>query len=77
MILRNFISLWVFTVDMENSLRFESLLQSIWMEWKLHRSEFRYARSHLNADNEVTSHQFEILPQSEISNPFEFNSGLM
>ena len=31
----------------------------------------------MNADNEVTSHRSEILPRSEISNRFEFTSGLM
>ena len=55
MILGNFISLRAFTVYMENSLQFEILL----------RSEFHYARSHVNADNEVTSHRSEILPQSD------------
>ena len=68
MILRNFISLRAFTVYMENSLRFEN---------SLHRSEFHSPQSHVNADNEVTSHRSEILPQSEISNRFEFTSGLM
>ena len=53
MILRNFISLRAFTVYMENSLRFEIL----------HRSEFHYARSHVNADNEVTSHRSEFYPE--------------
>ena len=33
--------------------------------------------SHVNADNEVTLHRSEILPQSEISKRFEFTSGLM
>ena len=41
------------------------------------RSEFHSARSHVNADNEVTSHLSEILSRSEISNRFEFTSGLM
>ena len=41
------------------------------------RSEFHSARSHVNADNEVTSHRSEILSRSEISNRFEFTSGLM
>ena len=77
MILRNFISLRVFTVYMENSLRFEISLRSIWPKWNSHRSEFRYARSHVNADNKVTSHRSEILPRSEISNQFEFTLGLM
>ena len=77
MILRNFISLRAFTVYMENSLRFEISLRSIWLKWNLHRSEFHYAESHVNADNEVTSHRSEILPRSEISNQFEFTSGLM
>ena len=67
MILRNFISLRVFTVYMEKSLQFE-ISQSIWQN--LHQSEFHYARSHVNADNEVTSHRKEILSQSEISNQF-------
>ena len=70
MILRNFISLQAFTVYMENSLQFEISLRSNW-------SEFHYARTHVNADNEVTSHRSEILPWSEISNRFEFTSGLM
>ena len=35
------------------------------------RSEFRSGRSRVNADNEVTSHQSEILSRSEISNRFE------
>ena len=77
MILRNFISLRAFTVYMENSLRFEISLRSIWPKWNLHRSEFHYAQSHVNADNEVTSHRSEILTHSEISNRFEFTSGLM
>ena len=74
MILGNFISLRAFTDYMENPLRFEI---SIWPKWNLHRSDFHYARGHVNADNKVTSHQSEILPRSEISNRFEFTSGLM
>ena len=31
----------------------------------------------MNADSEVTSHRSEILSRSEISNRFEFTSGLM
>ena len=77
MILHNFISLRPFTVYMKNSLRFEILLRSIWQKWNLRRSEFYYAQSHVNADNEVTSHRSEILPRSEISNRFEFISGLI
>ena len=77
MILRNFSSLRAFTVYMENPLWFEISLRSIWLKWNLHRSEFRYARIHVNTDNEVTSHQSEILSRSEISNRFEFTSGLM
>ena len=75
MTLRKFISLRAFTVYMENSLRFEISLRSIWPKWNLHRSEFHYARSHVSADNEVTSHRSEILSPSEISN--RFDSGLM
>ena len=77
MILRNFISLLAFTVYMDNSLRFEISLRSIWPEWNLHQSEFHYAQGHVNADNEVTSHRSEILPRSEISNGFEFTLGAM
>ena len=77
MILRNFISLRAFTGYKENSLRFEITLRSIWPKWNLHQKEFHYARSHVNADSEVTSHRSEILPRSEISNWFEFTSGLV
>ena len=77
MILRKFILLQEFTVYMENSLHFEISLRSIWAKWNLHQNEFHYMRSHVNADNEVTSYRSEILPQSEISNWFEFTSGLM
>ena len=77
MILRNFILLQAFTVYMENSLRFEISLRSIWPKWNLHRSEFHYAWTHVNADNEATWHRSEILPRSEFSNRFEFTSGLM
>ena len=73
MILRKLISLREYTVCMENSLQFEISLPSR----NLHQSEFHCARSHVNADNEVTSHPSEILPPSEISNQFEFTSGLM
>ena len=76
MILRNLISLRGFTVYMENSLRFKISLRSIWPKWNLHRNEFHFARSHVNADNEVTLQRNEILPWSEISNQFEFTSGL-
>ena len=48
-----------------------------WPKWNLRQSEFHSARSHVNADNEVTSHHSEILSWSEISNRFEFTSGLM
>ena len=61
MILCNFISLRAFFVYMKNSLRFEISLRSIWPKWNLHRSEFHSARSHVNADNEITSHWSEIL----------------
>ena len=58
----------------EISNRFE---MSFRLHGNLHRSKFHYALSHVNADNEVTSHRSEILPQSEISNRFKFTSGLM
>ena len=77
MILRNFISLRAFIVYMENLLRFEISLRSIWPKWNLHRSEFHSTQSHENADNKATSHQREIFSQSEISNRSEFTSGLM
>ena len=52
MILRNFISLRAFTVNIEISLQFNL---------KFPRNEFHSAQSHVNADNEVTSHRSEIL----------------
>ena len=58
MILRNFISLRAFTVNIEISLRFEISLQ---FNLKFPRNEFYSAQSHVNADNEVTSHRSEIL----------------
>ena len=66
------ISLRAFTVNMENLQRFEFSLQSIWEKWNLHRNEFRSARSHV-----IISHRSETLSQSEISNWFEFTSGIM
>ena len=77
MILRNFISLWAFTVYMENSLQFEILLWSFRPKWNLHRNEFHYTRIHVNADNEINSHRYEILSRSEISHWFEFTLGLI
>ena len=59
MILRNFILLRAFTVYMENSLQFEISLRSIWPKWNLHQSEFHYARSYVNADNEFASHKLK------------------
>ena len=56
---------------------FRSVYMANNSKWNLHRSEFQFARSHVKADNEVTSHQSEILSLSEISNRFEFISGLM
>ena len=60
MILRNFILLQVFTIYMENSL-----------VWNLHWSEFQFAWTPVDANNEVTLHR------SEISNRFEFISSIM
>ena len=77
MILCNFISLRAFNVYMENSWWFEISLWSNWQKQNLQQSEFHFARTHANASNEVTLHQSEILPQSEISDRFEFISGLM
>ena len=75
MILRNFISLCAFTVYMESSLRLEISLWSIWQICT--KVSFTTPESHVNADNEVTSHRSEILSRSEISNQFEFTVGLM
>ena len=47
------ISLRAFTDFMKISLRFEILLRSNWPKWNLHRSEFHFAWTHVNADNEV------------------------
>ena len=77
MILRSFISLQAFTAYKENSLRFEISLQSIWRKWNFHQNKFHSARSHVNAANEATSHQSEVLSRSEISNRFDFTSGFM
>ena len=77
MILRSFLSLRVFTVYMGNLLLFEISLWSNKPKWNLHRSEFHFTWTHVNVNNEVTLHQSEILPRSEISNRFEFTSGLM
>ena len=77
MILCNFILLQAFTAYMENSLRFEISLWSNWPKWNMQQSEFHYTQSYVSADNEVNSHRSEILPQSEMSNQFEFTLGLM
>ena len=77
MILRNFISLRAFTVYMENSLQFEISLWSIWPKWNLHQSEFHFDWTYVNTNDAITLHRHEILPQSVISNRFEFTSGLM
>ena len=77
MILCNFISLLAYTVYMENSLRFEVSLWSNRPIWNLHQSEFNFAWGHVNADKQVTLHQIEIIPQSEISKQFEFTLSLM
>ena len=37
---------------------------SFWPKWNLHRSEFHFAWSHVNTDNEVTLHRNEISPRS-------------
>ena len=63
MILRNFISQQAFTVYMESSLRFEISLRSNWPKWNLHRSEFHYARSHVNADNKLPHTEVKFNPE--------------
>ena len=55
---------------------FQTIARPYWPKWNLHQSEFHYARSHVNADNEVTSNRSEILSRIQISNRFEFTSGL-
>ena len=74
MILHNFISLRVFIVYMENSLRFEFYFGQI------HRSEIctevSFALPKLMW-TQIILHRTETLPQSEISNRFEFTSGLV
>ena len=64
MILFNFISVQALTVYME-TLRFEIPLRSNWPKWYLHQCEFHFARSHVNADNEVTSYWSEFYPQGK------------
>ena len=51
---------------MENSLRFEISLRPIWQKWNLHQSEFHYARSHVNADYEVTSPKWNFIPKGNL-----------
>ena len=63
MILRYFISLRAFTVYMVNSLRYEISFRSNWPKWNLHWSEFHYARSHVNADNEVLHTEVKFYPE--------------
>ena len=77
MIPPNFISMRAFTDYMENSLRIEISLRSIWPKWNLYRCEIHFAWTHVNANNEVTLQLRKILPQSEISNQFQFTSDPM
>ena len=62
---------------MENSLQFALSLWSNWLRWNLHKSEFPFAWGYASADKKVTLYQSVILPQSEISNQFEFTLGIM
>ena len=48
---------------MKNSLRFEILLQSIWLKWNLYRSEFHSTQSYVSA----SSHRSEIPNQLDSS----------
>ena len=82
MILHNFISLQTFTVYMENSLRFEISLQMDQMDRSEVCSEVSFTLPKLMwtltwTSVNVTLHRREVLPRSEISNWFEFTSGLM
>ena len=47
------------------------------VEGNLQQSEFHFTWTHVNINNEVTLHRSEILTRSEISNQFEFTSGLV
>ena len=51
--MHNFISLRPFTIYMKISQRFEISLPSNWPKRNFHRSEFHFAWSNVNADNEV------------------------
>ena len=62
---RESITIVAFTVYMENSLWFEILLWSNWPKWNLHRWEFHFAWTHVNADNEVALHRSEIAPRGK------------
>ena len=71
MILRNFIHCGqlLFTRKAHCSLKFHF--------GQINQSEFHFAWTHVNVNNEVTLHRSEILPPGEISNRFEFSLGLM
>ena len=44
---------------------------------EFHQSEFHFTQTQVNANNEVTLQWSEVLPWSEVSEKFEFTSGLM
>ena len=71
MILRNFIHSWhlLFTWKTRCSLKFH-FAQFDRSEICTEVSFFHYTRSHVNADNEVTSHRSEILPRSQLPRYF-------
>ena len=71
------ISLRSFTLYMENSLRFENSLRSKWLNWNSHRSKFPFAWTHVNTNDEEILQLRKILAGNEISDRFEFTSGLM
>ena len=52
-------------------------LTAVWKFTSVNLTQFNFAWSHVNVDNEVTLNQSEILPWSEISKRFAFTSGLM
>ena len=76
MIMRNFVSLRAFTVYMKTRCGLKFHFGQFCQGEICTEVSFTTPESHVNADNEVTLHRSEILPQSEISNRFEFTSGL-
>ena len=83
MILRNLISLRVFTVYMENSLQFEIFKLTEQTDCQIDRSEicteviFTSPEFMRTLIMKLPYNEVKFYPRSEISNRFEFTSGLM